>query len=128
MIFQIQRPINSIPVINYHHAILQTGIQAKVKTNIQLNAIYRRYSRLYILTFKNKHTLFYTLQYNLLSLHPQITSPTFYTLLSHLPHCFPISHFPQFLTPNLPPRTFFLPPISHLRGVLFQYIHLWIYH
>ena len=38
MISHIRRPINSVSVINYHNDILQTGIHAKVKTNIQLNA------------------------------------------------------------------------------------------
>ena len=94
---------------------MQTGIQAKVKTNIQLNVrCTYRYARLYFLTFQKKHTLFYTSQSNLLYLlHPQITSPTFYTIISHLPHCFPISNIPHFYPQS--PTSHFLchpPPLS----------------
>ena len=64
-----------------------------------------------------KRNIPYFKPHNLISyiLHPQITSPTFYTPISHLPHCFPISHLPHFFTPNLPPPTFFYPqsPTSH---------------
>ena len=83
-----------------HNAILQTGIQVPT-------AIYILHLKRIIPYFKPHNLISYIL-------HPQITSPTFYTPISHLPHCFPISHLPHFFTPNLPPPTFFLPPISHL--------------
>ena len=88
---------------NYHNDILQTDIQVGLPTAI------------YILHLKRN--IPYFKPHNLISyiLHPQITSPTFYTPISHLPHCFPISHLPHLCTPNLPPPTFFYPqsPTSH---------------
>ena len=86
---------------NYHNAILQIDIQVP--------------TAIFILHLKRN--IPYFKPHNLISniLHPQITSPTFYTPISHLPHCFPISHLPHIFTPNLPPPTFFYPqsPTSH---------------
>ena len=91
---------------NYHNAILQTDIQVP--------------TAIYILNLKRN--IPYFKPHNLISyiLHPQITSPTFYTPISHLPHCFPtshhiflppISHLPHFFTPNLPPPTSCVTPL-----------------
>ena len=113
MIFQIQRPINSILVINYHNATLQTDVQAKVKTDIQLNArCTYRYARIYIflhLKINIPNCIPHSIIYYICTPSNHIS----HTVYPNLPPCCPISHLTHLFTPNLP-IPHLLPPISHL--------------